>query len=107
VAAAAIPFLIGMNATKATDQGNAAMKGWMQATGASWVPNPAANTAGGTFGNYSGYQPTGNGQPGAGVNAGTMYGPDGKPMTSAQVVNAIYAWAQKNGVNPGDYHPVG
>jgi hypothetical protein len=107
LAAAAIPFLIGMSATKKTDQGNEALKAWMQATGATWKGNPAAATQsnGSTFGNYSGYQPTGNGKVASGVNAGTMYGADGKPMTSAQVSNAIYQWAIQNGVNPGDYHP--
>lgn len=102
LAAAAIPFIFGQMSAKGNDEGNAATSGWMKATGATWKPNPAANTSGSTFGNYSGYQPTGNGKVASGVSPGTMYDKSGKPMTATQAEKAIVAWAKANGLPTGN-----
>jgi hypothetical protein len=106
LAAAAIPFMIGNAMTAKDTQGSAAMNAWMKATGANWKAAPSQSNVGqNTFGTMNSSGPTA-GQ-GVSPSAGQMMGPNGQPMTPAQVVNAISAWAQQNGVNPGDFHPVG
>lgn len=95
---------LGAAWTSKETQGNAAMMAWMKATGATWTPNSAANTNNGsTFGNYNGYQPTGNGKPGAGTKAGTMYDKNGNAISSVDAAKAIHDWAVANGINPGDF----
>lgn len=98
LAAAAIPFLIGMGATKSNDQGNAAMKAWMQATGATYKANPAS-----AYNNGNTFQTT-NSQLGAATNPGTMYDANGKAMTPKEVAAAITAWGKANGVNTGNFN---
>lgn len=97
-AAFAASQALGAAWTAKNTQGNAAMKSWMQATGAKWVPNPnLAYNTGSTF-------QTTNAQNAAASTPGTMYGADGKPMSPAAASAAIYNWAKQHGVNPGDFH---
>jgi hypothetical protein len=104
VAAAALPFAIGMGATAKTDQGNVAMKGWAQATGATFKANPSSpKNNGSTFGSF-GSGPSG-GKVDPSVSGGDWYDKNGNKMTSQQVATQIYNWAVANGVNPGDFHP--
>lgn len=92
-------LMLGDAWTGKNTQGNAAMQGWMNASGAKWVPNPGQSGSGGnTFQSQ---------QFSTAKNPGTIIGPNGQPMTPSQAVNAISAWAAQNGVNPGDFHPVG
>lgn len=88
---------LGAAWTAKNTQGNAAMKGWMQATGAKWVPNPAS-----AYNNGNTFQTT-NAQNAAASNPGTMYDAHGNVMTPAQASAAIAQWAKANGVNPGDF----
>lgn len=97
-AAFAASQALGAAWTAKNTQGNTAMKSWMQATGAKWVPNPNLSyNTGSTF-------QTTNAQNAAASNPGTMYGPDGKAMSPAAASAAIYNWATQHGVNPGDFH---
>jgi hypothetical protein len=95
--------------TAKTTQGNVAMKGWMDASGVKFVPNPKAGGVPGsgnnsTFGDFSGYQPTGDGKTGSGVSPGKFVTSSGQVLTPAQAVNSLVQWAHQNGVDPGDFH---
>jgi hypothetical protein len=93
-----------MGATAKTDQGNVAMKGWAQATGATFKANPSSpKNNGSTFGSF-GSGPSG-GKVDPSVSGGDWYDKNGNKMTSQQVATQIYNWAVANGVNPGDFHP--
>ncbi len=86
--------------TSGNTQGNAAMKGWMQATGAKFIPS-AGNTNVGqsTFGSP--------GQWSAASNPGKWIGPDGKPMTEKQAETAMVQWARANGIPTGNLNYTG
>lgn len=94
LAAAAIPFLIGMNGDKANVAGNAAMSQWMKASGATFKPN-YTNSGQNTFG-------TNNGLLNASSNPGTWYDSSGKAMSETQTLGALRSWAQQNGVSLGN-----
>lgn len=94
LAAAAVPFLIGLNGAKANDQGNAAYNAWIKATGGKWVGTTTPN------GNSQfGITPT---QLKGGVDTGYVQMPDGSKLTKAQAQQAIAAWAKTNGMSAGN-----
>jgi hypothetical protein len=100
LAAAALPFLIGMNATAKTDIGSAAMSQWMQTTGAKFVAGSPASTTYNKFG-VSQNQLAGN------VDTGYILMPNGTKLTKAQAASAITTWGKANGVNTGDFNNTG
>jgi len=105
LAVAGLVGLIGSGAVsdKANDAGNEAMRLWEQASGTTFKPNPAANTNNGsTFGNYSGFQPVGNGKVAPATSPGTYYDSSGKAMSPTQVLTALRAWAKANNVPLGN-----
>jgi hypothetical protein len=94
-------LMIGDAWTHKNSQGNAALKGWMQATGATYKPNPGA-----AYNNGNTFQTT-NAQNAAASNPGTMYDASGKVLSPTQVAAAITAWGKANGVNTGDFNYTG
>lgn len=98
VGIAAAGLMLGNAWTAKDDQGAAAMGDWMKATGATFVPTAGQSGSGGNTFESQQFSTM--------SNPGKWYGPNGQPMTEDQVANAIYSWAQQNGVSPGDIHPV-
>jgi hypothetical protein len=104
--AGAVPFAAlmaaiygaGASAEATNDQGNAAMKAWMEGSGVTYQPAAwNTNVGNSTFGTEQAIA-------GAGKSPGTFIGPDGQPMTEQQALEGLLAYAKAHGIPTGNFH---